>query len=236
VTASPLRILVTNDDGVGSEGIDALVQGLRGVADVEITVVAPLEDMSGTGRQISRGRVTATATTTQSGFPATAVDGFPADTVIYAVKRLDLKPDLVMSGINAGANLGAISYGSGTVGAAMEAGLLGIPSVAFSQGDSDASADYASGAVAALTWLEQHRDSIAARRIDSFAIIESVNIPTCTSGVIRGTIRTKLATTAKGALDAVSDCASTLPVRGRSDITAFARGFITVAWVPNPRT
>jgi 5'-nucleotidase len=234
-TGSPLRILVTNDDGVSADGIDALVQGLAGVPDVEVTVIAPAEDKSGTGIQTTRGRLTATPTTTKGGSPALAVDGFPADTVIYALKHLEQKPDLVMSGINAGANLGAITFGSGTVGAAKMAGRRGIPAVALSQGDEDAPPDYASGVEAALTWLDEHRAALSSPGDTDRVLVENVNIPTCTAGAIRGTLRTKTARTAKGAHGAVSDCASTSSVMPKDDITAFTEGYISVAPVPDPK-
>jgi 5'-nucleotidase len=229
---APLRILVTNDDGVGADGINALVQALRGVEGVQVTVIAPADDKSGTGATTTKGPLTATPTTTKSGFPATAVQGFPADTVIYALQHLDQKPDLVMSGINAGANLGAIINGSGTFGAAKTAAQRGLPAVAMSQGDTDVTPDYTSGAAAALAWLAQHRSALtpkAGRKAP--VVLDNVNIPTCATGTIRGTVHTRNAPTAAGAIGAVSNCASTL-TRPKNDIVAFTNGFISVAKVP----
>jgi 5'-nucleotidase len=232
VAAEPLRILVTNDDGVGADGIDALVQGLRGVAGVEVTVIAPAEDMSGTGRQTTKGPLSASETTTKSGYPALAIDGFPADTVKYAVEHLVAKPDLVMSGINAGSNLGPIVYGSGTVGAVMQARKRGISGVALSQGDEGAPADYPSGVQAALEWLSEHRAELASRKPGEPLLIESVNIPSCAVGEIRGTLRTKVAKLA--VRDDTSDCTSTKKVKRREDVAAFLLGYITVSAVPKP--
>ena len=232
-TSEPLHILVTNDDGVSSDGIDALVQGLLGVAGVEVTVIAPLEDMSGTGAQTTSGALRATPTTTKSGYPATAIDGFPADTVKYAVKHLATLPDLVMSGINAGSNRGAITYGSGTVGAVLQARKRGIPAVALSQGDEGVPADYPVGVKAAVAWLDEHRAALASRRAGDPLIIESVNIPTCITGEIRGTRRTKIAKFA--VRDDTSDCESTEVVKGRNDIAAFLLGYITVSPVPKSK-
>jgi 5'/3'-nucleotidase len=78
-----LRVLVTNDDGVGAAGIDALVEALQ-TLELDITVVAPATEQSGQGGKVTDGPLTVTDTTTASGFPAKAVAGFPADTVIWA--------------------------------------------------------------------------------------------------------------------------------------------------------
>ncbi|MEY3361923.1 MAG: hypothetical protein RL531_1642 [Actinomycetota bacterium] len=120
-----LEILVTNDDGYAAPGIDALVERLRDLPGVEITVVAPATNQSGTSDRTTPGDVsalTAAKVATTSGYPATAVTGFPADSVNYALDVLDLDPDLVVAGSNAGQNLGVVAPISGTVGAARTAG------------------------------------------------------------------------------------------------------------------
>ena len=134
-----LHILVTNDDGVGAPGIDAVVEALRALPDTEVTVVAPLENQSGTGGQTTPGTLTVTDTTTASGYPAKAVAGFPADSVIWAFDQAGVtqKPDLVVSGINFGQNLGPAVAISGTVGAAEAAAARGVPALAASQGLAD---------------------------------------------------------------------------------------------------
>ena len=121
-----LTIMVTNDDGVDAPGIDAVVQGLRTLPDTQVTVVAPLTNQSGTGGKTtptSAGALVTTKATTASGYPSTAVHGYPADTVIWAVKDhgLSFRPDVVVSGINFGQNIGPLAELSGTVGAAREA-------------------------------------------------------------------------------------------------------------------
>ena len=100
-----LRIIVTNDDGFSAPGINAVVQGLRTLPLTSVTVVAPLTNESGTGGQTtpsSSGPLVTSAAQTQSGYPATAVHGYPADTVIWAVKDhgLSFKTGLVVSGID----------------------------------------------------------------------------------------------------------------------------------------
>src|SRR4051812_35397230 len=131
----PLRILVTNDDGYAAPGIDAVVEALRTLSNVQVTVVAPLTNQSGSGDKFSTTPLTASHATTHHGYPAIAVNGFPADSVLLAVKEL-LKepPDIVVSGINQGQNIGELIDISGTVGAARTAARLGIPSIAVSQG------------------------------------------------------------------------------------------------------
>lgn len=116
----PLRILITNDDGVGAPGIDAMVEGLRGDPRNDVTVCAPAEERSSTGDQTTPTPppLQATETTTASGYPATAVDGFPADSVLYALENLyrDSTPHVVLSGINAGQNVGDIKPGGSQIG------------------------------------------------------------------------------------------------------------------------
>ena len=108
---------MTNDDGVGAPGIDALVQGLRRLDRVRITVVAPATNQSGTGDMTTPGALTTEQATTTSGYPAVAVQGFPADTVNFALDGgIPEKPHLVASGVNVGQNLGPVVNISGTVG------------------------------------------------------------------------------------------------------------------------
>jgi 5'-nucleotidase len=156
-STEPLQIVVTNDDGVEGEGIDVLAQELQALPDVEVTVVAPAGDETGTGDQSTEGDVQYTESELISGFPATAVDGFPADSVNVAIQELGLDPDVVVSGSNAGQNIGPLIELSGTVGAAATAARQGVPAVAISQGLGEP-IDYPSGVEAAVTWVEDHRD------------------------------------------------------------------------------
>ena len=127
---------MTNDDGYSAPGIDAVVQGLRTLPDVSITVVAPLANQSGTGGKTTPGTLAVTDVKTASGYAAKAVAGFPADTVIWAVDQHGLaqKPQVVISGVNFGQNLGVATNLSGTVGAARAAASRGIPALAASAG------------------------------------------------------------------------------------------------------
>jgi 5'-nucleotidase len=122
------NILLTNDDGYGAEGLRALEEALAGFATV--SVVAPSAEQSGTAQSLTLRRPIVVHPKSSRHW---AVDGTPADAVIVALHRLlPERPDLVISGINHGANMGENVYYSGTVGAAREAALHHIPAVAMS--------------------------------------------------------------------------------------------------------
>jgi 5'-nucleotidase len=122
------HILLTNDDGYQAEGLRALAAALEGFATVSI--VAPSREQSGTAQSLTLRQP---IVCNQIAEREWAIDGTPADCVIVALhKLLPEKPDMVISGINHGANLGENVYYSGTVGAAREGALHHIPSVAMS--------------------------------------------------------------------------------------------------------
>jgi 5'-nucleotidase len=125
------RILISNDDGIASPGIKVLENIARDLSD-DVWVVAPEQEQSGASHSLTTRhplRLREVAARRYS------VDGTPTDCVLIAIKRLlrDRPPDLVLSGINAGNNVGEDLTYSGTVAAAMEATLLGIPAMALSQ-------------------------------------------------------------------------------------------------------
>ena len=128
-----MRVLLTNDDGVVAPGLMALAREMSRAA--EAFVVAPEQERSATSHAITLHkplRVTRVAAA-ETGLPTWSTNGTPADCVVLAV--LDLlgsPPDVVVSGINAGANLGMDMIYSGTVSAAVEAALFGISAVAIS--------------------------------------------------------------------------------------------------------
>jgi 5'-nucleotidase len=122
------QILLTNDDGIQAPGLKSLEESMASIG--EVTVVAPDREMSGTSQSIS---VHAPLRVRQLDERHYAVSGTPADTVIIGLYHLlPQKPDLVVSGINPGGNLGENVVYSGTVAAAMEAVLHGVPSIAIS--------------------------------------------------------------------------------------------------------
>jgi len=122
------HILLTNDDGIHAEGLRVLAGAFAGLATVSI--VAPSREQSGTAQALTLRQPIICNQVEEREW---AIDGTPADCVIVALhKLLTEKPDLVISGINHGANLGENAYYSGTVGAAREAALHHIPAVAMS--------------------------------------------------------------------------------------------------------
>jgi 5'-nucleotidase len=123
-----MQILVTNDDGVHSEGIRALADALRPLGDV--IVVAPIQEASAIGHALTLRRPLRIDTIGPNVF---AIDGTPTDCVNIAITHvLEGKPDLIVSGINKGWNLGDDVTYSGTVSGALEGALLGVPSIAVS--------------------------------------------------------------------------------------------------------
>lgn len=122
---SDLHILLTNDDGIDAPGLGVVHDRLS--QDWDVTVVAPAEDRSGTGLTMN------TNIRVERHERGYALHGTPADCVEVAIGGLEVDPDLVVSGCNPGPNIGAHTLGrSGTVGAAIEAGLVGTPAIAVS--------------------------------------------------------------------------------------------------------
>jgi len=123
-----MHILISNDDGFEAPGIVALAAGLKSLA--QITVVAPERDRSGASNSLTL-ELPIRARTAANGF--IRVDGTPTDCVHLAITGLlETEPDMVVSGINAGANMGDDVLYSGTVAAAMEGRFLGLPAIAIS--------------------------------------------------------------------------------------------------------
>jgi len=125
------RILVTNDDGINAPGLKVLEKIARQLSR-DVFVVAPEVEQSGAGHSLTLRRPLQVRRVSARRF---AVDGTPTDCVLLAVNRLiqGKRPDLVLSGVNRGSNMGEDVTYSGTIAAAMEATLLGIPAVALSQ-------------------------------------------------------------------------------------------------------
>ena len=128
---APYRILITNDDGIRAPGLAALVEALAPLG--EITIVAPSANHSGTGHAITLSDPIYIERTQVAGREATGLSATPATCVRVALsKLLDTKPDLVVSGVNRGSNFGLNAYISGTVAAAREAAMQGVPAIASS--------------------------------------------------------------------------------------------------------
>ena len=131
-----MRVLLTNDDGIEAEGLLALRAALAAVPGIELLTIAPDGNRSAIGRSITTRRsLWAQEVTFEDGTTGFATDGTPVDCVRFGQIGLveGFKPDLVVSGINHGSNLGDDVTYSGTVAAAFEGIILGIPAIAVSQ-------------------------------------------------------------------------------------------------------
>ena len=175
-----MRILLVNDDGVFAKGIYHLA---KAVADLgEVWIVAPREQCSAMSHRVNFGRkFLVRKEQVLDGIPAYSVDGTPADCVKVAVNHiLPEKPDIVFSGINDGYNTGVNILYSGTVAAAMEALVQGIPAIAFSIGRKG---DY----TVAEQWVRDMLRDLRDRPIASNEIW-NVNVPACGSEELRGVL------------------------------------------------
>ena len=255
----PLRILVTNDDGVAAEGIDLVVQALTANSNNIVIVSAPADQTSGSADATvddeppppcADGTGEGAEASTASGYDTNvwAVDGCPADAVLFALENLypdEEPPHVVLSGINAGQNVGFISETiisqiSGTVGAAKTAACSGVPALASSQGSAPAGGeiDYETGLEEVLRWLEDKRSALLAGTVP-LENITSINIPSCASGSsIRGRVDVPLGTELPDFLEglplptAEQDCESTLE-DPQDDLEAFFSGFVAITPVPS---
>jgi 5'-nucleotidase len=226
-----LRVLVTNDDGVAAPGIDALVRGLRRLDRVQVTVVAPAGNQTGQSDRTTPGPLTTAEVTTASGYEAIAVQGFPADTVNFALDGgLPRKPHLVASGINEGQNLGPVANVSGTVGAARTAVRRGVPAVAVSQGLlPGGTPDYGAGVREAVRWVKEHRKALTKKNPKAPTEVANINVPTCPTGKVRGLVEVPSAPT--GDITVTPDCTSTLK-DPPDDVVAFQNGYAALSEVP----
>ena len=182
-----MLILVTNDDGVESEGLVKLQEALSSVG--EVLVIAPDRDWTGAGHSKSIHKTLRVFETHLSdGRPAYATDGTPTDCVALGVLGLvGRHPDVVVSGINKGPNLGHDITYSGTVAAAMEAVISGIPALAVSLGSYgswyfDVAADFASHLL----------ELVMARAVHHHGVLLNVNVPGLPRPQIKGVEITRL--------------------------------------------
>jgi 5'-nucleotidase len=176
-----MRILLSNDDGYFAPGLEALAAALRPHA--EITVVAPERDRSGASNSLTLDRPLMVRKAA-NGF--LFVNGTPTDCVHLAVTGLlDTLPDMVISGINLGANMGDDTIYSGTVAAATEGFLLGIPSIAMSLTSKEAK-HFESATAIAVELVRRHANAPAG------AWLLNVNVPDIAPSRVRGTKVTRL--------------------------------------------
>ena len=177
-----MRILLSNDDGYFSPGIECLARSLAQVA--EITVVAPERDRSGASNSLTLDRPLSLKRTSNGFYH---VNGTPTDCVHLAVTgMLDQLPDMVVSGINLGANMGDDTIYSGTVAAATEGFLLGVPSLAVSL-CSKAGVHFETAARVALELVQR-----LAREPLHEPLLLNVNVPDVPYEQLRGQVVTRL--------------------------------------------
>ena len=176
------HILVTNDDGVHSEGIKALADALRPLGDV--TVVAPIQEASAIGHALTLRRPLRIDTIAPRVF---AVDGTPTDCVNLAIVHvLKRKPDLIVSGINKGWNLGDDVTYSGTVSGALEGALLEIPSIAISTQRIRDACEFGMSATAAAVVAQ----AVLERGLPKFTLL-NINVPMGPTKGFRVTVQAK---------------------------------------------
>jgi 5'-nucleotidase len=142
-----MKVLLTNDDGIGASGLHAVRRALLEVPGVELAVIAPDSNRSATARSITTRRpLWVEEVEFGDGTTGYATDGTPVDCVRFAALGLvEFEPELIVSGINHGANLGDDITYSGTVAAALEGIVLGIPAIAVSQQSDRRALDFRAG-------------------------------------------------------------------------------------------
>lgn len=187
VELAAARVLLVNDDGVAAPGMDVLEQAVAPLCR-ELWVVAPEKEESGTGHAFSLHRPVRLR---QAGERRFAVDGLPTDATMMAlgVVMKDAPPDIVLSGVNRGANLGDDASYSGTVGAAMEAALSGFPAIAFSQNKAPTADPKWE---TSLAHIGPTLDWLLAQNWPAGAIL-NVNFPDCAPDSVMGRRVTRLA-------------------------------------------
>jgi 5'-nucleotidase len=179
-----MRILITNDDGIHAAGLGVLEAIARQLSD-DVTVVAPESDQSGVAHSLS---LNDPLRVREIGPQHFAVKGTPTDCVIMGIHRLMPagRPDLILSGVNRGHNLAEDVTYSGTIAAAMEGTLLGIPSIALSQG-------YPPGGGDQAIWdcAEGHGASLIKRLLQQGipeGVLLNVNFPACPADEVKGVV------------------------------------------------
>src|SRR6184192_2453418 len=180
--SEPMRILVTNDDGIHSEGLDVCVEIAHALSD-DVWVIAPEFDQSGVSHSLSLNDPLRLREIGERRF---AVKGTPTDCVIMGARHVikDRPPDLVLAGVNRGRNAGEDVIYSGTVAGAVEGSILGIPSVALSQ-------SYKSRSGQPPHWETAVRfgPDIIRRVLDAGIprdVLINVNFPDCAPGDVKG--------------------------------------------------
>lgn len=178
-----MRILLTNDDGINARGLDLLERVARRLSD-DIWIVAPAEEQSGAGHSLTLTQPVRLRHHDERRF---SVTGTPTDAVMMALSFImkDSPPDLILSGINRGANLAEDVTYSGTVSAAMEGALAGVPSIALSQTYSREGMGDTVPFAAAEAWAERALAPLIDMAMEPKTLI-NVNFPALAPDAIKG--------------------------------------------------
>jgi 5'-nucleotidase len=193
----PMKVLLTNDDGIQATGLNVLRRALQALPDTEVAVIAPDANRSASGRSITtRSPLWVEEIQFSDGAIGYATDGTPVDCVRFAdLGLVGFVPELIVSGINHGANLGDDITYSGTVAAALEGAVLGIPAIAVSQQSMKREMDFRFGRefnfdlVAAFT---ARLVSMLPERPISPGTLLNVNCPGVPAGALAGAEVTRL--------------------------------------------
>jgi len=178
-----MRILLTNDDGVNATGLKLLEAIARTFTD-DIWIVAPSEEQSGAGHSLT---LTVPVRLRKLGERRFCVTGTPTDAVMMGLAHImkDTKPDLILSGVNRGANLGEDVTYSGTVSAAMEGALAGIPSIALSQSYEKEGMGDTVPFAAAEAWARRVLEPLLATPFAARTLV-NVNFPALAPDAVKG--------------------------------------------------
>jgi 5'-nucleotidase len=179
------RILISNDDGVRADGIRHVASILQAIGNV--TVIAPSQNQSGAGHSIITTQpVFREDVTLANGLPAIGLSATPATTVNIAIRNIMRpRPDLVVSGINRGYNLAYSAYLSGTVGAAREAAMHGVPAIAASLAEAGAPRDWLYAAEEVLGVARRLKQRALRGEFPANAFL-NVNVPPMPPGGYKG--------------------------------------------------
>ncbi len=181
-----MNILLTNDDGIDAPGLQALLLSVP--SGMRVVVAAPASERSASSHSISLGQKLRIEEFEKKGIRQYAVHGTPADCVKFALVGIPgFKPDLVVSGINQGANTGVSVYYSGTISAAREGFINGVPAVAISLA-SNTFRDFAACAGIAREIIRGYETGCFTKNV-----MLNVNVPPLKTGEIRGVKVTKQA-------------------------------------------
>src|SRR5436189_1050239 len=177
----PFRILISNDDGVRAPALPVLADALKSMG--EVVIVAPSEDQTGISQALTGAPPIAREDVTiAGGFKAIGLTATPATTIQIAIKNIvKPRPDLVVTGVNTAYNLGSSAYLSGTVGAARQAVMEGVPAVATSMATAAVPRDVTAAAQQVVAIVRQVRD----RSLPPQTFL-NVNIPPMPAGGYKG--------------------------------------------------